>query len=321
MSNESATPAPQVSQDFISRPVHLLPRFVERIWGAHSLAPYFPDSEKLIGEVWLTDEQCEIEGSVLTLGQLAAWFPEDFCSANEIAFPLLIKLLFPREKLSVQVHPDDAYAQARLGQPHGKTECWYVVSAEPGAEVAVGLRTPMSAADVQRAIAEGTLEAHLRMIPVQAGDMVFVDAGTVHAIGGGVILLETQQYSDVTYRLWDYGRPRELHVEEGLSVLKASTRAGLVRPSSMGAFDRLLSCPYFIVDRFRLEPGRQIELDDTAHLQIFIALSANATLRDALGSDYPLPRAHAVLLPAHAPAHFLHAYSTVDIIRVMPGRN
>ncbi len=318
MSNESAAPAAQLPHDLTSRPVHLLPRFVERIWGAYSLEPYFPPSAKAIGEVWLTSEDSPVEGSDLTLGQLAAKLPQAFCSANETAFPLLIKLLFPREKLSVQVHPDDAYAQANLGQPHGKTECWYVLSAEPGAQVSVGFREPLSQTEVQSAIEDGTLEAHLRLLSVHAGDMIFVDAGTVHAIGGGAVLLETQQYSDVTYRLWDYGRPRELHIKEGLAVMRATTSAGLVHPIPMGAFDRLLSCPYFTVDKFRLEAARESELGNTEQLQILIALSTGATLRDKLNNSYPLPQAHAVLLAANAPTHLLIAENVVEIIRIMP---
>jgi mannose-6-phosphate isomerase len=164
-------------------------------------------------------------------------------------FPLLVKLLFPAEKLSVQVHPDDEQARA-LGETRGKTECWYVLEAEPGAAVALGLKPGVDAAAVKAAIANGTMEALMEWVPVAVGDMLFVDAGTVHAIGPGVVLLETQQTSDVTYRLYDYGRPRELHLEKGLQVIKPKTAAGKVAPRQMDGFTRLIEQKYFVVDRF-----------------------------------------------------------------------
>lgn len=300
-------------------PLTLLPRFVERIWGTEGLEPYFASPGGKIGEVWLTAEECEIEGGSATLGQLAAAQPELFGITAGTSFPLLIKLLFPREKLSVQVHPDDAYAQAELGQPRGKTECWYVLSAEPGAEVAVGLRGPVGAEAVRSAIADSSLESHLRMLPVQAGDMVFIDAGTVHAIGPGVVLLETQQYSDVTYRLWDYGRPRELHVDRGLAVMRSATEAGLVDRVDMGTFERLLSCPYFTVDRFQLSPERAAALGEASQVQILFAAGAGAVLRDAQAKEWPLAPAHVTLLPVGAGSCSLHADRELDVIRITPG--
>ena len=114
----------------------------------------------------------------------------------------------------MQVHPDDAKARA-IGQPCGKTECWYVLRAEPGAKVALGLKPGVALDEFRRAIAETRAEALLNWIDVFAGDMIYVAAGTVHTIGGGMVLVETQQTSDITYRLYDYGRPRELHLEAG----------------------------------------------------------------------------------------------------------
>ena len=224
-------------------PLILKPVLVERIWGTDTLAPWYPQPAqgKPIGEVWLTAEQCCVEGTSSTLAEITAQAPEALGSKSGEGFPLLIKLLYPREKLSVQVHPDDAQAQATLNQPRGKTECWYVLSAEPGAQLAVGFREPMTSAEVRAAIEDGSVESRLNYLPVKAGDMVFVDAGTVHAIGPGMVVLETQQYSDVTYRLWDYGRPRELHLDAGMAVLRTQTAAGLVAPVAMDGFTRLVS--------------------------------------------------------------------------------
>ena len=298
-------------------PVHLLPRFVERIWGTKKLDPYFPPSDKQIGEVWLTAEECVVAGTSVTLGELTGRLPGLLGNTDGTGFPLLLKLLFPREKLSIQVHPNDAQAQATLGQPRGKTECWYVLSADPGAVVAVGFREPLTREAMQQAVVDGTIESKLRMLPVQAGDMVFVDAGTVHAIGPGVVLLETQQYSDVTYRLWDYGRDRELHVEAGLAVTRTSTNAGPVPPIPMGAFDRLVTCPYFTVDRFRLQPGDEAKLGVDEQLQILVAIGEGAVLRSQAANGWRLPQAHAVLLTPGAGPRTLQAASQIEVIRIL----
>jgi mannose-6-phosphate isomerase len=176
-------------------------------------------------------------------------------------FPLLVKLLFPSDKLSVQVHPDDAQAQA-MGQPRGKTECWYVLEAEPGATIMLGLREGATVDAVRAAIADGTLEALMEFVPVATGDMVFVDAGTVHAIGPGVVLLETQQTCDVTFRMYDYGRGRELHVEQALGVMRMKTAAGKVAPKRMdwagSSFTRLIEQKYFVVDRYEIAAGGEV---------------------------------------------------------------
>ena len=147
-----------------------------------------------------------------------------------------------------------------LGETRGKTECWYVLEAEPGAAVALGLKRACDAAVVKAAIADGTMEELLEWVPVSVGDMLFVDAGTVHAIGPGVVLLETQQTSDVTYRLYDYGRPRELHLEKGLQVMKTKTAAGKVAPKRMDGFTRLIEQKYFVVDRFDVEAGGEVRV-------------------------------------------------------------
>jgi len=242
-------------------PFRLKPWFSERVWGKRDLRPWYADTgtTEPVGEAWLTGPQCVVETGPFAGRTLASL-------AKELGgeFPLLVKLLFPAEKLSVQVHPDDAQAQA-LGETRGKTECWYVVEAEPGAVVALGLKPGVDAAAVKAAVengAGGNMESLLEWVPVSVGDMLFVDAGTVHAIGPGVVLLETQQTSDVTYRLYDYGRPRELHLEKGLQVIRPVTEAGKVAPREMDGFTRLIEKRYFTVDRFDLEKmeERRVEM-------------------------------------------------------------
>lgn len=237
-------------------PFLLKPWFSPRVWGRRNLRPWYEETgtQELVGEAWLTGPECVVES-----GELAGRTMASLKSELGGEFPLLVKMLFPAEKLSVQVHPDDAQAQA-MGQARGKTECWYVLEAEPGATVALGLKPGVGTAEVAAAVADGTLEAKMVWVPVKVGDMLFVDAGTVHAIGPGVVLLETQQTSDITFRLYDYGRPRELHLKQGLAVMKTKTAAGKVAPREMDGFTRLIEEQYFIVDRFELEEMEPLTL-------------------------------------------------------------
>jgi len=242
-------------------PFRLAPWFSPRPWGRLDLRPWYTSTgmSEPVGEAWLTGPQSVVETGPMAGKTLAAVAAEEgealglaggrIDNDKGAEFPLLVKLLFPNDKLSVQVHPDDAQAQA-MGQPRGKTECWYVLEAEPGATIALGLRPGATADVIRAAIANGTMEDWMEWVPVTVGDMVFVDAGTVHAIGPGVVLLETQQTCDITFRMYDYGRPRELHVEQALRVMKMKTAAGKVAPVAMAGFVRLIEQKYFVVDRY-----------------------------------------------------------------------
>jgi mannose-6-phosphate isomerase len=271
-------------------PFRLKPWFSERVWGKSDLRPWYESTgtRELVGEAWLTGPACIVETGAFTGRTLTAVSAE---IGGE--FPLLVKILFPNEKLSVQVHPDDAQAQA-AGQTRGKTECWYVLEAEPGATVALGLKAGVGAAEVAASVADGTMEELLQQVPVSVGDMLFVDAGTVHAIGPGVVLLETQQTSDITYRLYDYGRPRELHLEQGLAVIKAKTDAGKVEPRQMDGFIRLIEQKYFTVDRFDVDSSEvTISNEGPACL---VSLSGSGTVKSAKGTTELRP-GQAVVLP------------------------
>src|SRR6266404_2289857 len=244
-------------------PLLLLPEFRERVWGTRDLSLMYPHKsarrpdgkfEEPIGEAWLTGDECRIANGPLagqTLDEVTQRFGREFLgeAVSDVSrFPLLLKFLFPKEKLSVQVHPDDECARA-AGQPCGKTECWYVLAAEPGAQVALGLKSGVTHEKVAKAIKATELEPLMNWIDIKPGEMIYVDAGTVHAIGPGSILLETQQNSDTTYRLYDYGRGRELHVEQGLAATKARAVAGKVaRVVGQNGTQNLIAAPYFIVD-------------------------------------------------------------------------
>lgn len=256
-------------------PVSLRPIFSERVWGVEKLPDWYaqPEAGKPVGEAWLTAETCVVDAGRFagaSLAEMTRRFPREFAGGDAEEFPLLVKTLFPKEKLSVQVHPNDAQAEV-LGLGRGKTECWYVLHAEPGAELALGFREEISADEIRAAIVDGTLEEKLNYLQVKTGDMVFVDAGTVHSIGPGMVILETQEYSDITYRLYDFGRPRELHVDAGLAVARTSSSAGLVKPVEMDGFVRLVASDYFVVDRFAASDGGAA-LGMSSKMQMLFAL-------------------------------------------------
>ncbi len=271
-------------------PFRLKPWFSERVWGRKDLKPWFAETgtTERVGEAWLTGPQCVVETGLFE-GDTLAEVGEELGGE----FPLLVKILFPEEKLSVQVHPDDAQAQA-LGEARGKTECWYVLEAFAGATVALGLKEGVGAEEVEAAVADGSMESLLEQVPVSVGDMLFVDAGTVHAIGPGVVLLETQQTSDVTYRLYDYGRPRELHLEKGLQVMRSKTAAGKIAPKAMDGFTRLIEQRYFVVDRFEVGSGEvTFTLDGAGCL---VSLAGSGVVRCG-EEEVALKAAQAVVVP------------------------
>jgi len=242
-----------------------------RIWGSRSLAPLFPDKTNLaepIGEAWLTGVDCRVATGPFagkTLGEAwrempAEWRGERFKEPGD--FPLLVKFIFPQDKLSIQVHPDDAYAAVyeKAAGGRGKTEMWHAVSAEPGAQVFIGLKPGVDRQKFLAAIEAHTLEELFVAHPVQAGDTFFLPAGTPHTIGPGMVLCEVQQYSDLTYRIYDYGRvdghgkPRELHIEKALGVMDfGSSKGGKVPPKQIirgrDGWWELANCPYFYADR------------------------------------------------------------------------
>ncbi len=243
-------------------PFRLSPFFRTRPWGFQDLEPWYDyktDGEP-IGEVWLTGEMCVADTGPLKgigLADITKQHRDPLVGSGVVGtdFPLLIKLLFPRDKLSVQVHPDDALAQ-HYGEPRGKTECWYALDAKPGAAVALGIRPGVTVEQVKAAVHDASLESLLEMVPVEKGDMIFVDAGTVHAMGPGVVILETQQTSDLTYRMYDYGSARELHLEKSFAAMRLKTRAGKVPPRPVDGHCVLIDERYFRIERWPLADRR-----------------------------------------------------------------
>jgi len=200
-------------------------RMVEKPWGRDALpAPFVAPPGQRIGEVWF-EPPPQLPG-------------------------LLVKYIFTSENLSVQVHPSDAQAEAAGLGRQGKEECWLIINAEPGARLGMGFRGPIDPAAMRAAAIDGSIEHLLDWVPVSAGDFFYIPAGTVHAIGAGISLIEVQQNSDVTYRLYDYGRPRELHLEAGVAVARGAVHpAGLRRHLARRGAQGLVEGPLFRLDR------------------------------------------------------------------------
>lgn len=210
---------------------HATVQVVRKPWGGNDLHPWSP-----------------IDGSRDAVGELL------FQRADKNAPPaaLLLKLLFTSEPLSIQVHPDDAFAHS-IGLPNGKTEAWYILSAKPGAQVAIGLKQNLAPQELRASIRDGSIAGLVDWRSAAKGDIIIVPAGTIHAIGGGIVLAEIQQRSDTTFRLFDYGRQRELHEDSAV----AASFAGPVQAQSgprhlTAARTALAAIPHFVIERIDL---------------------------------------------------------------------
>ncbi len=296
-------------------PLLMLPGFDPRPWGTLDLSPIYPNHkfEEKIGEAWLSGDDCKVANGPLTgktLAQLSQEYQRQLvgdAARDSRRFPLLLKFLFPHEKLSVQVHPDDEQA-ARVGQPWGKTECWYIAHAKPGAQIALGLKPGVTAKQFEESIHQKRAEALLQWINVYAGDTIYVAGGTVHTLGPGSIVVETQQQSDTTYRLYDYGRPRELHLKDGMAAVKERVKSGkVIRPApeqipgSMNRHVPLIGAPYFVVDMF--EAKQTLQLATTAEsarssVQILVAVEGCGVVEAAGMDPVTFAKGDAVVVPA-----------------------
>lgn len=243
----------------------LEPVFKEVIWGGDALRTRFGyeiPSDKT-GECWAVSGHKNGDGRIRggrydgrTLGWLWQEHRELFGNQPGEQFPLLVKIIDAREDLSIQVHPDDAYAGAHENGSLGKTECWYILDCEPDTSIVVG-HNASSKEELAQMIAEGRWEELLRLSPIHKGDFFQIEPGTVHAIKGGTLILETQQSSDVTYRLYDYGRlqegkPRPLHLKQSMDVIACPS--GEARPKRVVEetkeyrLERLVTCPFYTVE-------------------------------------------------------------------------
>ena len=310
-------------------PFRIDPHFDVRVWGWRDLRPWYDHVAEgdPIGEVWLTGDMCQVATGPHAGKRLDALFAEASESllgpvAPSPESPLLIKVLFAKEKLSVQVHPDDKMAQ-KYGDPRGKTECWYALATEPGALVALGLKPGVTFEQVREGIHAGTLEASLNLLPVHSGDVIFVDAGTVHSIWPGSVLLETQQNCDLPYRMYDYGRPRELHIEKSLEATKLVTRAGKVVPKPMADRTVLIEADYFRVERTPVAGSRSStsltgEGRPAPGLAYLFAADGAGRIAGPDFAPVDLPARGIVAVPASSPDFAVEDLGGLDLIRITP---
>jgi mannose-6-phosphate isomerase len=287
----------------------------EAIWGGHALVERYgkhADPSAKIGESW----ECWDDNDVLNgayAGKTLAALRGELGSAltghadPAASFPLLTKIIDARHSLSVQVHPDDAYAQRVEHQPVGKTECWYILEAEEGAKIVLGWNRNTSRGEYLERVKDGSLDALLRHVPVHPGDVFHLPAGTLHAIGPGIVLFEVQQPSDLTYRIYDFGRlgtdgkPRPLHVEKAADVLDyRESQAGALTPLDyrLDGLKRttLVAENRFIVERVVLDDEpRGLDLDGSP--LAILALAAPVEL-EAHGTSVRLEPFQTAVLPA-----------------------
>jgi mannose-6-phosphate isomerase len=318
-------------------PLLMSPAFDPRPWGTTDLSPIYPNHrfEEKIGESWLTGDNCKVANGHLrgkSLAELSSQFSKGLvgeAAPDPGRFPLLLKFLFPHEKLSVQVHPDDEAAR-RVGQPCGKTECWYVAHAKPGAQSALGLRPGVTGEQFEQAIQQQRAEELLNWINVFPGEMIYVAGGTVHTLGPGSIIVETQQQSDTTYRLYDYGRPRELHLKAGLAAVKEKVPSGkVIRPAPTaieGTKNRrspLVASPFFVVEMFELKDAldfRTTEDAGNSSVQILVAVEGCAVIEARGAEPVTLAKGDAVVVPASIADFHVRPQWTVEFLKAsLPG--
>jgi len=317
-------------------PLLMQPAFDPRPWGTLDLSAVYPNHKfnERIGEAWLTGDNCIVANGPLakrTLADLSKEFGSDLVGSaapDPRRFPLLVKFLFTEDKLSVQVHPDDATAR-RFGEPWGKTECWYVAHAKPGSQVVIGLKPGVTRAQFEQAIREKSAEEMLKWVNIYPGEMIYMAAGTVHTIGPGAVLLETQQQSDTTYRLYDYGRPRPLHLEHGLGSIKERTASGkVIRPAPVaisGGKNRqssMIAAPYFTVDLFELKEPQDFSTAEfekhasgKTSAQILVAIEGCGVV-EAQGRDsVTLAKGDAVVIPAALPGFMVRPQWQLEFLK------
>jgi len=301
------------------------------------LAPLFPDKSNLLeplGEAWLTGVDCRVASGPFagkTLGATWTEMPAEW-RGSQLAtapnFPLLVKFIFPTEKLSLQVHPDDAYASVheKAAGGRGKTEMWHAVSAAAGAQLQLGLKPGVNEKKFRAAIAAHTLEELFEVQAVRTGDTFFVPPGTAHSIGPNMVICEVQEYSDLTYRVYDFnrvdaqGKPRNLHVEKALQVMNFGKPAGgkvnsLLLPAQGASRSLLAACRYFATERWQCSAKCEIAVEPERFELILILDGAGSFAWPDSAARYhrgecwlvPASQSHIDVLP-EAPTSLIRTY-------------
>ncbi len=301
---------PDTSRDLIFP----APIFHEKIWGGRKLATDFgyeiPDGP--IGECWAISAHpngdCVVSGGAwdgMHLSELWDQHRELFGNVEGDRFPLLVKIIDAKDHLSVQVHPDDAYAAEHENGSLGKRECWYVLAVDPGTKIVIGQRAH-DRAELAQMIEEGRWDDMLNLVPCHVGDFFPIEPGTVHAIQGGTLILETQQSSDVTYRVYDYdrvqddGSTRELHIQQSLDVVDYGMEApasGEVTAPEVDGVTELMECPNFVVDRVRVVGEKNVE-QEWPFLCVSVIEGSGTVSASEAGVTHEIARGTHFLAPA-----------------------
>lgn len=286
--------------------LRMQPVFQERIWGGNRLKTVFdyPIPSDATGECWAISGHpggdCMVAGTGKTLGQLWKEQPALFGNTPGEIFPLLIKIIDAKDDLSIQVHPDDAYARVHENGSLGKTECWYVLDCDEDATIIVG-HNATSKEEMEQMVAQGRWDELLRQIPIHKGDFFQIDPGCLHAIKGGTLILETQQSSDVTYRFYDYdrlqdGKPRPLHIEKSMAVttvpFRPHTTLAQCKVQDDAKVTHLVTCPYYSVYRVELDGEASWHWDQPF---VNVSILSGSGMLD----DLPVKKGDHLIIPAN----------------------
>ena len=293
-------------------PLKLQPALHVKVWGGRRLSALLNKdlpTDEPYGESWELHDSAVVSNGALAgqrLGDILRDFDaeligHDFDSSQ--GFPLLAKFIDAERWLSIQVHPDDAQARRLEGEPRGKTEAWVILHAEPGAKLVLGIRPGASRAELERAIGSGTVEDLLQYASVEAGDVLYIPANTVHALGPGLLIYEIQQSSDTTYRLYDWGRMgldgvlRSLHIEKGLQVADLKSQPTIQRPEH----ELIIDGEYFSTWRHRLR-GKRIRVATESRFQALTCIEGTAIVESVIGGAIALAKGETGLIPACIPS-------------------
>ena len=322
-------------------PVILEPKVLDKPWGRIGMGPKLvpgANPNLAVGEAWLTADNGG--QSIVTNGAMAgsslrdlqtAWgqalMGKSVAGQPDRAFPLLLKLLHANEYLSVQVHPDDRDAQSLENAPNGKTEAWYILHAEPGSELIMGLQPGLGKNDLENALNDGRVEEILRRVPAKAGEVHYLHAGRLHAIGPGVTLFEIQQNSDITYRFYDWGRldaqgnPRELHRSKALQVVDLDEPNDYMPFTGLSLQRDVLNITYlaagknFALQKWKTNAPIENKLNGK-RFEILVALSGTGSIiTESSAPRVALSQGRAVILPAALGAWQLQPSGPMTVLR------
>ncbi|MCR8642515.1 class I mannose-6-phosphate isomerase [Paenibacillus sp. N1-5-1-14] len=321
-------------------PVKFAPLSHKRIWGGSQLKEWFGETtEEKIGEYWVLSGHPSSTSVVIngelggkSLVELTETYPEAYLgNSQQKRFPLLIKFLEASDDLSVQIHPDDAYAQEHEGD-YGKTEAWYILGAEEGAKVNYG-HSFQDREHYCESVREGKVKEHLNYLPVQEDQIIFVPAKSMHALMSGTTLIEIQQTSDVTYRVYDWdrveadGKPRELHIEKAADAMRygddqlammpgTDDRRYMIVENNQVSVEHMVTCPYFTIEKMIVKQGSHtLQLGKAGNPDVLVVAEGEGELTGEGFEPISLKRGDTVLIPSTVHAYHVTSTSKIRLLR------